>query len=139
MYISLIRSQLLYCSQIWRPHQIQDILLLERVQRRSTKYILNDFISSYHMRLLKLSMLPLMYIYELNDLLFFIKSLKEPSPAFNITNWIQFTKTSANTRSSSCSKLVHRRSKYISSRHFYFNHLPRLYGTFSHLWIYPYP
>ena len=53
--ISLVRSQLLYCPQIWRP-------CLERVQRRATKYILNDYTSSYRARLLRLSMLPLMYI-----------------------------------------------------------------------------
>ena len=63
LYISLVRSQLFYCSQIWRLCLIQDILLLERVQRRATKYILNDYTSSYRARLLKLSMLPLMYIF----------------------------------------------------------------------------
>ena len=40
LYISLVRSQLMYCSQIWRPNLVQDIQLLERVQRRATKYIL---------------------------------------------------------------------------------------------------
>ena len=64
LYISLVRSQLLYYSQVWRPCLIQDILLLERVQQRATKYILNDYTSSYHTRLLKLSMLPLMYIFS---------------------------------------------------------------------------
>ena len=43
LYISLVRSQLLYCPQIWQPCLIQDILLLERVQWRATKYILNDY------------------------------------------------------------------------------------------------
>ena len=62
LYISLIRSQLLYCTQIWRPHLMKDILIIERVQRRTTKYILNDFTSCYKTRLLKLNLLPLMYI-----------------------------------------------------------------------------
>ena len=47
LFISLVRSQLLYCSQIWRPQLIKDILTLERIQRRATKYILNDYESSY--------------------------------------------------------------------------------------------
>ena len=29
VYITLVRSQLLYCSQVWRPHLLKDILLLE--------------------------------------------------------------------------------------------------------------
>ena len=43
-----------------------DILLLEHVQRRATKYILNDYTSSYKSRLTKLNLLPLMCIYELH-------------------------------------------------------------------------
>ena len=61
LYVSLIRSQLLYCTQIWRPHLMKDILTIERVQRRATKYILNDFTSCHKTRLLKLNLLPLMY------------------------------------------------------------------------------
>jgi len=42
-FISLVRSQLLYCSQIWKPQLIKDILTLECIQRRATKYVLNDY------------------------------------------------------------------------------------------------
>ena len=31
LYISLVRSQLLYCSQLWRPQLIRDIQNLERI------------------------------------------------------------------------------------------------------------
>ena len=60
---------------------MKDILTIERVQRRATKYILNDFIftSCYKTRLLKLNLLPLMYMFELQDLLFTIKSIKSPT------------------------------------------------------------
>jgi len=44
----------MYCSQIWRPQLIRDIITLERAQRRATKYILNDYTSSYKSRLLQL-------------------------------------------------------------------------------------
>ena len=44
LYLSLIRSQLTYCSQIWRPFLRKDILFIEKIQRRATKYILNDLI-----------------------------------------------------------------------------------------------
>ena len=54
LYISLIRSQHTCCSQIWRPHLLQDITALERIQRRATKFILNDFSSDYKSRLVAL-------------------------------------------------------------------------------------
>ena len=40
LYTSLVRSQLSYCSMIWRPNLIKDIKCLETVQRRATKFIL---------------------------------------------------------------------------------------------------
>ena len=124
LYISLVRSKLTYCSQLWRPQYIQDIVLLENIQCRATKYILNDYASSYRSRLIHLSLLPLMYIYELNDIMFFIKSLKRPTDSFKITNYVSFS--SFTTRSSINCKLVHKRSRLNTNRHFYFNRLPRL-------------
>ena len=61
LYISLVWSQLLYCSQLWRPQLIKDITMLEHIQHRATKYTLNDYISSYKSRLQQLNILPLMY------------------------------------------------------------------------------
>ena len=70
LYTTLVRSQLIYCTQLWRPHLIKDILNIERVQRRATKYILNDYVSDYKTRLLKLKLLPLMYFLEIQDIMF---------------------------------------------------------------------
>ena len=47
LYTFTVRSQLTYCSQLWRPHLIKHIQILERVQRRATNYILNDYVSTY--------------------------------------------------------------------------------------------
>ena len=72
LYILLVvRSQLLYCSQLWRPQLLKDIFILEHVQHRATKFILNDYRLPYKDRLEQLHLLPFMYTYELNDLIFF--------------------------------------------------------------------
>jgi len=77
-------------------------------------------------------MLPIMFIFELNDLLFFIKSIKNPSSHFDITKWVHFNNSGC-TRSSSHSKLVHNHTKFTSSRHFYFNRLPHLWNALPSL------
>ena len=43
LYYTLVRSHLTFCSQLWRPYLIQDIVRLERIQCKATKYILNWF------------------------------------------------------------------------------------------------
>ncbi len=42
LYLSLVRSQLSYGSQLWRPMLLKDILSLEKIQRRATKFILSQ-------------------------------------------------------------------------------------------------
>jgi len=64
LYISLVRSKVLYCSSLWGPHLLKDIELLKKVQRHATKFILTDYTSD-KTRLTQLGMLPLMYIYEI--------------------------------------------------------------------------
>ena len=91
LYISLVRSQLTYCSQIWRPALIKDIKKLEKPQRRATKFILGYHLSGldYKDRLIQLNLLPLMYFFELADIMFLVNSLKNPSDRFNILNYVQ--------------------------------------------------
>ena len=56
LYVSHVRSILEYCSLLWSPANVKDILLLERVQRHDTKYILNNYSDmSYAERCIKLS------------------------------------------------------------------------------------
>ena len=127
LYLSLVRSHLTYGSQIWRPMHIKDIVILERIQKRATKYILNDRLSSYRSRLLALNLLPLMYYLELMDILFLVKCLQFPDPSFDIKAFVSFSNLS--TRSGSTCKLVYRRFSTNKSRHFYFNRVVRLWNS----------
>ena len=127
LYISLVRSQLTYGSQLWNPHFIKDIINLERVQQHATCFILNDFNSDYKSRLLKLELLPLMYQFDYYDVMFFITSLKYPSIDFNITNFLKFS--CSNTRSSTSNKLCHIFSSNNTLRNFYFNRFPRIWNS----------
>ena len=128
LYTTLVRSQLTYCTQLWRPHLMKDILNIERVQRCATKYVLNDYVSDYKTRLLKLKLLPLMYFFELQDIMFVVKSLKFPTNHFNIRDYISFGTT--NTRLSSGHKLLHIHHTSNMNRHFFFHRIPRLWNSF---------
>ena len=127
LYVSLVRSQLIYCSIIWRPQHQKDILQLERVQRRATKWILSDSHSDYKSRLLTLGLLPVMMSYELADLSFFLKSFHSPTSNFNIMKFVSFR--SGVTRSSSSMKMRIPLNPSNRSRHFYFSRLPRLWNS----------
>ena len=72
LYLTLIRSGLLYGSTVWYPNKACK-KLLEGVQRRATKYILNDFESSYKQRLHEAKLVPLLYYKEYKDLCFLYK------------------------------------------------------------------
>ena len=126
LYITLVRSQLTYCSQLWNPYLIKDTITLEKIQRQATKFILKDYESSYHTCLLKLDLLPLMYTLDFYDIMFFIKALKQPSNHFNIYDHVSFS--TANTRSSSNNKLNHVYTSNNYTRNFYFNRISRLWN-----------
>ena len=123
----LVKSQISYCSEIWRPHLLKDMQTLENIQRRATKFILSDFSSDYKSRLLSLNMLPLMMQFELSDIMFFIKSLKEPSDSFDILKYVTFC--SGRTRSATFLKLKLPSVRTNLERHFYFNRLPRIWNS----------
>ena len=96
------------------------------VQRRATKYILNDFTSDYKSRLIKLQLLPLMHIFDLSDIILFIKSYKTPHAAFDITKYVSYA--TGNMRLSIHHKLNQTRSSDNTTKNFYFNRLPRLWN-----------
>jgi hypothetical protein len=127
LHISLVKCIFTYCSQIWHPLLLSDIIALEKVQRCATKFVLNDFSSDYKPHLLALHLLPLMYHLEVNDIMFFVNSLQNPTTSFNIRQYISFS--SSVTRSSTNHKLLHSLSLTNYTRHFYFNKLPRFWNS----------
>ena len=68
-----------------------------------------------------------MYLFEIQDILFAIKSIKTPSSHFDITNYIVFS--SANTRSGASNKLLLPHHQNNISRHSYFHRLPLLWNA----------
>ena len=74
LYLSFIRSTVMYNSTIWHLNKTH-LKLLEGIQRRATKFILNDYNSDYKTRLKECNLLPLCYYKELRDLYFFYKSI----------------------------------------------------------------
>ena len=88
LYLALVRSHLGYCSQIWAPQSvIRNILLVESVQRRATKFIcklskMDHY--SYRDRLVQLNLLPLSYWLEYFDLVCFLNA----NPMKVLSSWI---------------------------------------------------
>ena len=115
----------MYCSPLWRPYLLKDIDSLERVQRHATKFILSDYTSDYKTRLKQLSILPLMYTYDIADITFFVNSIKNPSPRFNILKYVDFL--TGSTRSAG-SKLHHKIASTNSIVNSYFYRLPKLWN-----------
>ena len=74
LYLSLVRSNLSHGSEVWSPQTPSlDMYRLESIQRRATKFILQDHESSYSDRLKKLNLIPISYWLELKDIVFFFK------------------------------------------------------------------
>ena len=128
LYVSLVRCHLMYCSPLRRPQFIADIKQLESVQRRATRFIVNNCHLSYKERLANLALLPLMMQFEVADILFFVKLLKNQNSCFPISKYI--TLSSHNTRQKTFFKL---KSSSNSMRQLYFNRLPRLWNSLPYI------
>ncbi len=92
LYIAIVRSRFGYCSQLWAPQSvIRNILLLESVQRRSTKFICGyKTEANYRDRLVQLKLLPVNYWLEYLDLIFFFKC-KVGIYTIDLSNYLTFS------------------------------------------------
>ena len=76
MYITLVCPILEYASSLWSPYTAKHHRLLENIQRRATRFIMNypdRDAYPYSERLIKLKLLPLEYRRESRDLILFFK------------------------------------------------------------------
>ena len=127
-----MRSKVLYCCQLWSPSCLKDIT---RVQRRTTRFMVPlPHCQDYKGRLTELQLLPLMYYYDLQDLLFLINCLLSPPDNFNILQYISFS--SHGTRSTTAGKLRVNYKRTSTTRHFYFNWVVRICNASHHPHIY---
>ena len=110
LYLSLVRSQLIYCSIIRHPYLHKDILMLEKIQRWATNYYSSEY---------KSCLVSLQLLFELNDIIFFVKSLNCINSTFNILNYVSFC--GHGTRSSTQHKLKQSVPCANKTKHFHFN------------------
>ena len=78
LYLTLVRSKLCYEIYVWAPQPVELFKLVELLQRRASKFILDlPFIcdASYSVRLDRLDLIPLCYWHEFLDLVFYFNSL----------------------------------------------------------------
>ena len=70
----MVKLQLEYSSKLWSPSEVKCQLILEGVQRRATKFVLNYPANiDYRERLIKINLLPLDIRRNIKDLLFLFK------------------------------------------------------------------
>uniref|UniRef100_A0A1X7TYV7 Reverse transcriptase domain-containing protein n=1 Tax=Amphimedon queenslandica TaxID=400682 RepID=A0A1X7TYV7_AMPQE len=112
LYVTLVRSLLSYGSQVWRPSLIRDIVNLERIQRRASKFILSDYKCTYKDRLIRLSLLPLAMYLEYLDISFMLRCYKDSGSNFDLSSYISGLLTLINSNTTLPTLLFH--PAYIS-------------------------
>ena len=82
LYLALVRAQFEHCSQIWHPTIIDNKTLVnkfESVQKKCIKWILNEeeysynSVEIYNFKCKEANLLPMIYRFNLNDLVLFHK------------------------------------------------------------------
>ena len=72
---TLAKPPFSYASIVLYSCNKADINQIEHIQRKATKYIINDYVSDYHTRLYNTKLLPLSFIKDINYLCFLYKCI----------------------------------------------------------------
>ena len=132
LFNSYARPILETSSQVWSPHYKRSILKIESVQRSMSKFILNDFISSYSVRCRELNILPLCYRREIADLIFAFKILYDLMNV-DFNNALHFQSApNRNLRSFDSFLIESNRTDTETFLASYFNRTPRLWNILPH-------
>ncbi|CAB4008436.1 Hypothetical predicted protein, partial [Paramuricea clavata] len=132
LYLSLVKSQLLYASEVWSlVNNVQLSRQVEKVQRRATKWILMNREMPYKERLSSLNLLPLSYDREMKDLIFFYKALFGFINV-NLSNYVSFV-SRGRTRLSLSSEYILQNPlcKTTTFQSSYYNRIVNIWNTVS--------
>ena len=129
------KCHLNYATEVWSPTHISLKFKIESVQRRASKWILQQRKGQqeYKDRLVALDLLPLCYDREMTDLMFFYKALYGYID-IDISNFVSFV-NNGRTRSSQLRTLKTpfcRTSTFQSS---YFNRIIKLWNRTIHVFL----
>jgi len=119
LYKSLVRPHLEYCIQAWRPHLIKDIEILEKVQRRASRMVIECKGMEYEKRIAILGLTTLETRRRRADLLEVYKILNKHE---GIDENSLFTRNIGKTRGNTC-KLFKRRSNLDVSKFSFSNRI----------------
>ena len=129
LYLSLVRRNFAYCSQVWTPQAVNLILDIERFQRRATKFILSlphRSHVSFKQRLWKIGLPPLCYWREFLDLVYVFKCLVSLSdPFISVMN----STRPRRTVSSKGTLLNTIRANTVTSENSFYCRAPRIWNT----------
>ena len=130
LYLTIVPSQLAYSSQVWAPQTVNNILTIERLQRRASKFILSlPYKTSipYKKRLATIGILPLCYWHEYLDMVYLHKCLINNSDN-NISIKIP-TRETRNTSSTNGILLHVTKSKTVSFQNSFYIRAANVWNT----------
>ena len=143
LYTSLVQSQLEYGSVIWAPTTKHNVELLERIQRKSTRYICNYGNLDYKERLQRTKLIPLTSRRESLDYQFAHNLWHKARAGLlgqEIQNICSVRPARHNMRLDSNSNKIHiKKFKTETYAHFYSNRLPPIWNMLpNHIRSLPY-